>query len=88
MSDQLHAPDALPPEKKLRYPMYRRMARSQNRSQFSGEEKKSIALSSIDPQFLGLSFCSLGTILRYLHFDSPPWCQLSGHPHVVTEETA
>lgn len=50
--------------------------------------KKSIALSSIELQFLGLSFCYLGTMLRYLRFDSPLWCQLSGYPHVVTEETA
>jgi hypothetical protein len=41
VNDQLHAPASFPRGKSPRYPLDRRLGGAQNRSEWSGEEKKS-----------------------------------------------
>jgi hypothetical protein len=49
MSDQFHAPAALPQEKSPWYPLDRRLGGSQSRSGRGGEEKNSQPPSGIEP---------------------------------------
>jgi hypothetical protein len=49
MSGKLHAPVALPPGKKPRYPLDRRLGGPQSRSGRGGEEKNSQPAPGIEP---------------------------------------
>jgi hypothetical protein len=49
VSDQLHAPAALPPEKEPMIPIDRRLSGLQNRSGRGGEEKNSQLPPGIEP---------------------------------------
>jgi hypothetical protein len=50
VSGQLHAPAALLPERRLRYPLNRRVGGPQSRSRRCGEEQNSLPLSGIHPR--------------------------------------
>jgi hypothetical protein len=49
VSDQFHAPAALLPRKRPRYPFHRTLDRLQSRSGRGGEEKKSLTLPGLEP---------------------------------------
>jgi hypothetical protein len=62
VSGELHAPAGLPPGKRPRYALVKRLDGPQRRSGRCGEEKNLLLLPGIEPQFICRPDCSIDAL--------------------------